>query len=90
MEHSLDSSSLSKTRPEGDLVCFLQGASKPTIIRPRRDRFVVIMIAAIPLEAIGMESVGPPELSRLIIDYPHEFLLIWDWKQSQGKPRNQE
>jgi tetratricopeptide (TPR) repeat protein len=75
---------------KGDLVCFLQGASKPTIIRPHKDHFVVIMIAATPPEAIGMECVGPPEFSRLITDFPHKFLLVWDWEQSHEKPRDRE
>ncbi|RYP78907.1 hypothetical protein DL771_000292 [Monosporascus sp. 5C6A] len=35
---------------EGDLVCYLQGASRPTILRPQEDYFIVIMISVTPPE----------------------------------------
>jgi len=39
-----------------DLICLLEGASKPTIIRLCKDHFVIIMIAASPLETGQTES----------------------------------
>jgi hypothetical protein len=37
-----------KSIQDGDLICLLQGASKPTIIRLCKDHFAIIMIAATP------------------------------------------
>jgi ankyrin repeat protein len=61
----------------GDLVSLLRGASTPTIIRPHKDHFSVVMIAA-PLKDIGAEdgSIGQPEEP---IFFPHDFLLVWNW-----------
>ncbi|CZR58311.1 related to heterokaryon incompatibility protein [Phialocephala subalpina] len=72
---------------EGDLVCLLQGASKPTIIRLCKDHFTVIMIAATPREEIGTESrsVSAPELFQSITVFPHDFLLAWDWEKPPGE-----
>ena len=69
-----------KSVQEGDIVCLLQGALKPTIIRLHKDHFTVIIIAATPPEAIRTESgsVRPPELSQPITDFPHDFLLVWN------------
>jgi Ankyrin repeats (3 copies)/Ankyrin repeats (many copies) len=63
---------------DGDLICLLQGASKPTIIRLRKDHFVIIMIAASPLENGQTESeyIQWPKL------FARDFLLVWDWKNS--------
>ncbi|RYP70407.1 hypothetical protein DL769_004969 [Monosporascus sp. CRB-8-3] len=67
-----------KSVQAGDLVCLLRGALKPTIVRPCKDHFSVVMIAA-PLKDIGTEdgSVGNPEEP---IFFPHDFLLIWNWE----------
>lgn len=74
----------------GDLVCFLQGASKPTIVRICRDHFAIVMAAVTPY--LGTESGGAerPELLQPISAFPHDFLLVWDWKRSQGKLQDQE
>ncbi|RDW62183.1 hypothetical protein BP6252_11616 [Coleophoma cylindrospora] len=60
----------------GDLICLLQEASKPMIIRPRKDHFEIIMIAPSLLETGKMEGeyVKWPKL------YIRDFLLVWDWK----------
>jgi ankyrin repeat protein len=61
----------------GDIVCSLRGASRPTIIRPRYDYFDIIVIAA----------VRPKDC----LPYPHpdsfirDFLLVWDWSKSVKK-----
>lgn len=60
---------------DGDLICLLQEASKPTIIRLRKDHFVIIMIAASPLANEQRES----EYNQL---FARDFLLVWDWKNS--------
>jgi hypothetical protein len=60
---------------DGDLICLLQGASKPIIIRLHKDHFVIIIIAAFPLEAGQTESeyIKWPKL------FARDFLLVWDW-----------
>ncbi|KAF2022634.1 HET-domain-containing protein [Setomelanomma holmii] len=76
-----------KSVQEGDLVCLLQGTSKPTIIRPYKDYFAVIMIAATPSEAVRTESssVRQPKLSQSRIDPPYDFLLVWSWETAPGQ-----
>jgi hypothetical protein len=62
----------------GDIICLLQGASKPTVIRLRKEYFIVIMIAASPLENGQTESeIQGREL------FDRDFLLVWDWKNSR-------
>ncbi len=80
-----------KSIRQGDILCLLQGAPKPTIIRLRKDYFAVIMIATPPGD-IPMESgyVKWPELLRLITVFPRDFLLVWDWERFQGKLQDQE
>ncbi|KAF2195867.1 hypothetical protein K469DRAFT_734273 [Zopfia rhizophila CBS 207.26] len=76
-----------KSVRKGSLVCLLQGASKPTIIRPYKDRFAVIMIAATPLDAIENESdsVRRPELSQSITDFSRDFLIVWNWEKASDR-----
>ena len=45
-----------KSIRNGDLVCLLQGASKPTVIRTRKDHFTVIVIAVTPRQDVQTES----------------------------------
>ncbi|OCK83998.1 HET-domain-containing protein, partial [Lepidopterella palustris CBS 459.81] len=63
----------------GDLVCFLQGASKPMIVRLCRDYFAVVIIAVTPLTNVGMESGSVSELEQPETVFLHDFLLVWDW-----------
>jgi ankyrin repeat protein len=59
---------------DGDLVCLLQGASKPTIIRLHDDHFDIIMITAtLPEEML--------KLSQSMEPFSRDFLLIWDWEK---------
>ena len=60
---------------DGDLICLLQGASKPTIIRLRKDYFLIVMIAASPLATERWES-GYIKWPKL---FARDFLLLWDW-----------
>jgi hypothetical protein len=65
-----------KSIRERDIVCLLQGASKPTIIRQCKDHFAVVVIAATPLNKSG--SFRLSELSKSIAHFPRDFLLVWD------------
>jgi hypothetical protein len=69
---------------KGDLICLLQGALKPTIIRLRRDYFDIIIIAATPSENIkaDYEHIEWPKLSALREFVHRDFLLVWDWEDS--------
>jgi hypothetical protein len=74
----------------GDIVCLLEGASHPTIIRPCHDHFAVIMIA-VPLSKGNAENRGNcrwPELWRSITDFSHDFLLVWNWDKPPKSYRN--
>jgi hypothetical protein len=75
-----------------DLICLLQGVSKPTIIRLYKDYFAIIAIASTPVEDVRAENgrLKWPELSRLITIFPREFLLIWHWEKSYGRLQDQE
>ena len=77
-----------KSIQERDIVCLLQGASKPTIIRLCKDYFAVVIIAATPLNESG--SFGQLELSRSITNFPRDFLLVWDWENPLGELQDQE
>jgi hypothetical protein len=68
---------------EGDIVCLLQGASKPMIIRPCWDYFAIIVIAAIPLNE--SRCFGRLETSQSITYFLRDFQLVWDWKTPLGE-----
>jgi hypothetical protein len=58
----------------GDIVCLLQGAWRPTIIRPQPecDHFLIVIIESSPLDDIRLECPT------------RDFLLVWDWSQYPG------
>ena len=65
-----------KAIQEGDLICLLQGAAKPTILRLLDDHIAIIRIAA---QSDGEEfdrNVTGPKTS--LLDFP----LVWDWENS--------
>src|SRR6202020_1968220 len=65
----------------GDLICLLQGASKPTIIRSYKDYFAIILIAVTPENIqTGVGDIGWLELLRSIKLFTRDFLLVWDWE----------
>jgi ankyrin repeat protein len=70
---------------KGDLICLLQGALKPTIVRLHKDYFAVIMIAASPPKHLqtGDGLINWSELSHLV-RFVRDFLLVWDWGISSG------
>ena len=61
----------------GDAICLLEGASKPTIVRPCSDYSPIIMIAA------PLDDLNPAFQS--ITTFPNDMLLVWDWRKSQGR-----
>jgi hypothetical protein len=65
----------------GDLVCLLQGALKPTIIRSWEDHFIIIVIGPVYLKHT---DDGDAEWSRLAqpASFIRDFLLVWDWETS--------
>ena len=67
---------------EGDLICLLQGVSKPTIIRLHEDQFFIIVINAVHSES-KLKKVGYLTWSRLFQlegVFTRDFLLLWDWE----------
>jgi ankyrin repeat protein len=72
---------------DGDIICLLQGASKPTIIRLCEDHFVIIMVGATPLEDIqtGSGYIQWPKLSQFIQSFTRDFILVWNWESSSDK-----
>ncbi|PQE33956.1 hypothetical protein CJF32_00002798 [Rutstroemia sp. NJR-2017a WRK4] len=76
-----------------DLVCLLQGTSKPVIIRACKDHFSLVMIAVTPrnwvqtnsedsnsdLEEEDDESPKPLRALSSIKNFSRDFLLVWDW-----------
>ncbi|KAK5654000.1 hypothetical protein OQA88_7677 [Cercophora sp. LCS_1] len=82
---------------EGDLVCLLRGAPKPTIIRPRGDYFVIIAITATPTEHLRSKSTDMDwQRVRQSLEttgsFRKDFLLVWDWEtaSSPGRPENED
>ncbi|RYP69565.1 hypothetical protein DL771_006080 [Monosporascus sp. 5C6A] len=63
-----------KSVQAGDLVCLLRGALKPTVIRPCKDHFSVVMIAA-PLKDIG---TGDTEHLNGDIGHLDKRTRLWD------------
>jgi tetratricopeptide (TPR) repeat protein len=67
-----------------DLVCLLQGALKPTIIRTRKDHFAVIVIAVTPRQGVQTESRYVERQGSLpsMESFSRDFLLVWNWDES--------
>ncbi|GES61681.1 HET-domain-containing protein [Aspergillus terreus] len=70
---TLSLQSLSNAVREGDIVCLLSGASKPTIVRLCRDYFTIVRIQ-VPMQLKGARNT-----------IMHEFLLLWDWEGSRQR-----
>ena len=85
MEWTLRASA--KSVQVGDIVCLLQGASKPTIIRLCKDHFAIVIVSATPLNKSG--NFGLLELSKSIV-HPRDFLLVWDWEKPLRESQDQE
>jgi hypothetical protein len=73
---------------ERDIICLLQGASKPTIIRLYKDNFAIIIIAVTPLQESG--SFIRLERFKSVTRFSRDFLLIWDWEQLLKESQDRE
>ncbi|PYH91026.1 HET-domain-containing protein [Aspergillus ellipticus CBS 707.79] len=71
---------------QGDLLCLLQGASEPGIIRPCGNYFAVIMIRA-QIEFVSthlkLKTIDDAKENRL-----HDLQLVWNW--ATGDPDVQQ
>ncbi len=78
--------SSAKSIQEGDVVCLLQGAPRPTIIRPYDDYCAIVASSITPTNDEGFEGVAIswPDCLRQITTFPRELLLVWDWEMSRG------
>ncbi|KAE8319313.1 heterokaryon incompatibility protein-domain-containing protein [Aspergillus transmontanensis] len=68
---------------KGDIVCLLEGASKPSIIRPYKGYFSLIVTSATPLqeeEDVRWDEIFETLRSRY--DPIRDISLIWDWETS--------
>ncbi|KAK3340820.1 heterokaryon incompatibility protein-domain-containing protein, partial [Neurospora tetraspora] len=79
-----------KSVQKGDVVCLLQGASRPTILRSYNDHWAVIMIAVSPAgDSQGTTGdIKWSELLQSITVFPHNFRLIWDWDIDPNKEQD--
>ncbi|EXM14283.1 hypothetical protein FoTM2_013554 [Fusarium oxysporum f. sp. vasinfectum] len=75
-----------KSIRKGDVVCQLQGASKPTIIRLYDDYCAVIAIAVTPTDDKRIVGLDIDRPGVLPLAFPHDFLLVWDWEESWDMP----
>ncbi|KAF7960106.1 hypothetical protein EAE96_001705 [Botrytis aclada] len=75
-----------KSIRQGDLVCLLQGTSKPAIIRAHEDHFSIIIIAVTLQEHTQRENgyVESPYPLPSIKSSLHDFLFVRDWEQIPG------
>ena len=76
-----------KSIREGDIVCLLQGASKPPIIGQHKDHFAIVVIAATLHDSGNWEQL---ELSKSMTDLPRDFLFVWDWEQPLRESQDRE
>ncbi len=77
---------------KGDVVCLLQGAAKPSVIRLHRDYCAVIAIAVTPTnnKRIAELDIDWPDSLRPTTNFPRDFLLVWDWEKPLGESQHQE
>ena len=68
---------------KGDIICLLQGASTPTIVRPH-DGFSTIIMITVPLTHDLLQR------SASITSFPTGLLLIWDWDEPRRKSQGGE
>ncbi|KAK6612703.1 het domain protein [Botrytis cinerea] len=63
---------------KNDIVCLLDGASNPTIMRASEDHFGIIMIAVTLRQQTHKHTSFQLSMSSTP-DYSHDFLLVWQW-----------
>jgi hypothetical protein len=77
---------------QDDLVCLLQGTSKPIIIRACMDHFSLIMTAVTPRQCVRIiqdahshdghvEPKDSPRALSSIKNFSRGFILVWDWEK---------
>lgn len=66
----------------GDGICLLEGATRPTIIRPCNG-FLVIIMSAVP--APQTDELVSREWTGWMTIFSIDLLLIWDWDAEPGK-----
>ncbi|KAI4086273.1 MAG: hypothetical protein LQ344_007691 [Seirophora lacunosa] len=64
---------------QGDILCLLQGAPKPSIIRSCKTHFAVVFIGAVPQ---GQSPMVLSACTPLAKSFSRNFLLIWNWEKS--------
>jgi hypothetical protein len=65
---------------DGDLICLLQGASEPSIIRLQQDYFILVVVAInFPEEREKKRDIGWPTASLFSSRPSRNFLIVWDW-----------
>ncbi|KAF7958399.1 hypothetical protein EAE96_001948 [Botrytis aclada] len=64
---------------KNDIVCLLEGASNPSIIRAFEDHFGIIMIAVNLRQQTHKHSSFQLSMPSTP-DYSHDFLLVWQWE----------
>ena len=80
-----------KAIQQDDIVCLLQGASKPSIIRMCGDHFRIIVAGVTPLQGSTMENElivrqAPLGLSDGLL---RDFLLVWNWEDLANSSQDQ-
>jgi hypothetical protein len=77
---------------DGDILCVLEGAQYPSIVRRHKDHFMLVKIALTnpPIvnvtTAPGIRSTSAlhwKAFSQFITKFPRHFVLIWDWSTDQ-------
>ncbi|PMD67720.1 HET-domain-containing protein [Hyaloscypha bicolor E] len=70
---------------ERDVVCFLQGASNPSIIRPYKTYFALIMVSVTLRQHEKIESAFLERQNFLTSaeSFSPDLVLVWDWEASR-------
>jgi hypothetical protein len=66
---------------KGDIICLLQGAPKPTVVRPYKDYLIIVAIAISPGTDKNTTETQDSWIKILhsVADFPQNLLLVWDW-----------
>ncbi|OAA35896.1 HET domain protein [Beauveria brongniartii RCEF 3172] len=74
----------------GDIICLLEGAARPTIVRPAGDYCVIVAIAVSPKIAEPPKSkpLDWPGFLERIKTFHHDLVLIWDWEVPWNELKN--
>jgi hypothetical protein len=79
----------------GDIICLVEGALQPTIIRSQNDYFSVVSITVnAPQDITSSEWPDSPvewlDFKQLIQNFDHEILLAWNWAAEEAFPQDIE